>query len=943
MKFTEKQRIISGQKQFKQSLVAGIALVTLTLVTIIGVDQEHAYASSTDTEISSTAVLDSSATAGTIEASSTSTLNSSTSSSNTPSSAASSAAKIASSASAVQVSASFTSSVASSSTTASEVATSASTATTLTRVSQPSVTAPSAQNAGRLDSTTIQGNQLEVSGWHATNYAEGRDYDFVIVYDVTTKKEITRQQIQPVQRNDVASVYPKLANASKSGFQANFDLTDAMAGDQIQIISRYSANAMGNSDYVDYWFTPIIFNKNYGRLDSAKITGNGDLQVSGWHAADRSIDKDTHFLIVFDSTTNQQISVASVKNTQRADIKKVYPGVYNEDNAGFSSILSLKNVNLSHDIKLVSRYSSSNKGNGNQGQYVDYWFSVPKFDQSNRGNLESFTFNGGTKLQVVGWNATNLSAGKDNHFIILFDKTTGKQVASTTSSVKRNDVAQTYKQVATAANSGFSTQFNFSSSLVGHDLVVVSRYSSDASGNGSNGQYVDYWFEPKTFNSENYSVDHFNVTKNNTNVHVDGWFASDQAAGKNNMFIIVINKITGKEVARTKATYIKRNDVSKAFSNIYNSNMSGFSVDIPVTSGMSGEPLQFVLRSTGSSDGNSNYHDMRTGTYQMPSQNKGSFDSVNVNMDTSNMAVSGWHAADGSYLKNYEYLIVTDLSGHELTRVKVNNSHQLRNDVLGAYSKIYNAQYSGFSANITITSAMKNKFVKIIDRFTDDANGNGNYVDYYSGQIAIGVVYNVTANGINAYITNNHLSHATIQTQIWSGYPTDSSMLYENGYGSPEGVVIHETANYGNDSIPMEMSYAQNHYENAFVHSYVSDAQIINVANTNYKCWGSGAQGNKRFVQFEQIEVHSKTAFAYELNNAAYYTAYLLDEYKLTPSLCTNGSGTVWSHHDVSTYLGNTDHTDPDGYWATNAKKYFGTSYSMTDFFELVKYYFAQL
>lgn len=196
-------------------------------------------------------------------------------------------------------------------------------------------------------------------------------------------------------------------------------------------------------------------------------------------------------------------------------------------------------------------------------------------------------------------------------------------------------------------------------------------------------------------------------------------------------------------------------------------------------------------------------------------------------------------------------------------------------------------------------------------------------------------------NAINSYIISNKLGHATIQTNIWSGYPT-TEMNYE--YDKPEGVVVHETANTGNDSINMEINYAESNWKNAFVHSYVSDKQIVNVANTDLKCWGSGAAGNARFVQFEQIEVHSKAAFAKELNNAAYYTAYLLKEYGLTPSLAkSNKTGTVWSHHNVSQYLGGTDHTDPDGYWSKNASSFFRTSYSMNTFLPLVEYYFVQM
>lgn len=62
------------------------------------------------------------------------------------------------------------------------------------------------------------------------------------------------------------------------------------------------------------------------------------------------------------------------------------------------------------------------------------------------------------------------------------------------------------------------------------------------------------------------------------------------------------------------------------------------------------------------------------------------------------------------------------------------------------------------------------------------------------------------------------------------------------------------------------------------------------------------------------------------------------------PSLAQpDGTGSLWSHHDVTRYLGGTDHQDPDAYWSNRASRYFGTSYTMNDFFELVKYEYSHL
>ncbi|MCV3740127.1 N-acetylmuramoyl-L-alanine amidase [Lentilactobacillus hilgardii] len=197
------------------------------------------------------------------------------------------------------------------------------------------------------------------------------------------------------------------------------------------------------------------------------------------------------------------------------------------------------------------------------------------------------------------------------------------------------------------------------------------------------------------------------------------------------------------------------------------------------------------------------------------------------------------------------------------------------------------------------------------------------------------IIVNVTANAasVNHYISAHHYSPSTITKQIWKGFP---HYKYRHGKGKPEGVVVHETGN-PNSTIFDEIAYMKKNYRNAFVHSFVDDDHIINIANTDYLCWGVGYPGNARFIQFEQIEMHSKKSFAHEVENAAYYTAYLLDEYNLKPNDAVyDGKGTVWSHGSVAKYMGGSDHTDPVGYYKKAGKKYFHKAYTMSQFYQLV-------
>lgn len=165
---------------------------------------------------------------------------------------------------------------------------------------------------------------------------------------------------------------------------------------------------------------------------------------------------------------------------------------------------------------------------------------------------------------------------------------------------------------------------------------------------------------------------------------------------------------------------------------------------------------------------------------------------------------------------------------------------------------------------------------------------------------------------VNNYIKSNNFTNAKLSSQIQSQF---TKFNYRNGYGKPEGVVLHETAN-PNSTIQNEIDYMSGNWENAFVHSFVDKGNIIQIHPTDYGVWGAGRFANARFVQYELVEHKTFDEFARSINNYAYYTAYILDKYKLPiDSAETDGVGTVWTHNAVSKYLGGTTHTDPIGYF----------------------------
>lgn len=167
--------------------------------------------------------------------------------------------------------------------------------------------------------------------------------------------------------------------------------------------------------------------------------------------------------------------------------------------------------------------------------------------------------------------------------------------------------------------------------------------------------------------------------------------------------------------------------------------------------------------------------------------------------------------------------------------------------------------------------------------------------------------------------------------------PTGIAGTYRNGKSKPEGIVIHSSGNK-KASVDSEIAYMSKNYNNAFTHAWAGHDKIVEIANTDYACWGVGSIGNQRFVQIEMTEDEtlSKAQHLLVIDRAAYWGAVQLDYYGLACTNAAGGSGTVWSHDAVSKYLGGTDHTDPIAYLA----RY---SYTWNDMFNLIKKHYDAL
>lgn len=184
---------------------------------------------------------------------------------------------------------------------------------------------------------------------------------------------------------------------------------------------------------------------------------------------------------------------------------------------------------------------------------------------------------------------------------------------------------------------------------------------------------------------------------------------------------------------------------------------------------------------------------------------------------------------------------------------------------------------------------------------------------------------------VNDYIQSKNLPTAKVAYDHKSVFP---KFGYRNG--KPEGVVAHETAN-NSSTIDNEISYTTRNYQNAFVHAFVDNSQVIEIHPTNYASWGAGRFANERFIHVELVRVHSFDKFARSINNYANYIASLLWKYDLGVSSAEKtGTGSLWSHKAVSNHLGGTTHVDPHAYFQQ-------WGYNWDEFVDLVQLKYDEL
>lgn len=464
-------------------------------------------------------------------------------------------------------------------------------------------------NYGWLDHYQLSGNQLQVSGWHATSDVKNKPYHYLIVFNNTTHSEVTRLMVSQTARPDIAVVH-NVYGAGLAGFQTNLDLPAAVlqAGDSLSLISRYTDDQAGNGNATDYWFNLEMDQGNHGYLDVAQVQ-NGKLHVAGWHATNQVLGRNHHVLILFDASRSHEIARVNATNAERPDIAKIYPTVGNAALAGFVGDFDLAPELATDNLQIISRYSSDANANSD---YVDYW-STPRrltTDTSNQGWLDDVSVRDG-QLHIAGWHATNLALGRRYHTIIVLNANTGHEIARQTTDqlIERDDLVWAFPNILTAQQSGINMTMQLTPEMVAQPIRIISRYSSTAD---ANNDYVDYWFNPQSLvkDTGNYgNLEGFGARDGK--IYASGWHATDRSLGRKYHYIIVFDATPGigRELSRFNITdqEVSRPDVARAFPNVITAGNSGFNISFGNDpSFMEGHDLQIVSRWTDDPAGNGN-------------------------------------------------------------------------------------------------------------------------------------------------------------------------------------------------------------------------------------------------------------------------------------------------------------------------------------------------
>lgn len=583
-------------------------------------------------------------------------------------------------------------------------------------------------NDGHLDSASVNSanSSVSFSGWHATNHYQDGMNHYVIVLNGDNNHELYRSKVTEVERQDVQKVYPKAPISGKGGFNIDVPASKLSNVQSLRLVSRYTTSATGEpaGNGADYWFPTITTKAGY--LDNFRVNGN-KITASGWHVDDAVAGMPNHYIILFDQTKGREVTRKLVQNTKSNDLVNAgYGIVANANNARFSVDFDVTPSMMDDQFIIISRYTSSKDGNSN---YSDYWFNNKslKLNNNRAGHLDTFRVSG-NQVVVSGWHADDDTAIYPDHFLILFDRTANHEVArqEVTNNPSADVATHGYGNINNADHSRFNASFKIIPAMAGHQLILVSRYSTKA---GVNTNYADYWFNGNVltpYNNRAGYLDRAVVNGSNNTVTFSGWHADDAAQILPTHFLIFFDRTANHEVAHKIVQNTASADVANhGYGNISNAGDARFNTTFDITPAMADHQLVLVSRYSDSNDINNYGHYVDYWFNNNPitlNHNNAWLD--NFSQNGSNVNVAGWHVDDMSLPYSHHFIILYDLTtNREVGRKEVSGNSS--NDLLSRYGEVLGANKARFNVNFNVGN--NHDAFQVISRYSNSANGEGQY------------------------------------------------------------------------------------------------------------------------------------------------------------------------------------------------------------------------
>ena len=135
---------------------------------------------------------------------------------------------------------------------------------------------------------------------------------------------------------------------------------------------------------------------------------------------------------------------------------------------------------------------------------------------------------------------------------------------------------------------------------------------------------------------------------------------------------------------------------------------------------------------------------------------------------------------------------------------------------------------------------------------------------------------------------------AKFKYEIIQDYKVPNGKAGRFAAGKPTWVVVHSSGN-PNASLESEIAYMTKNQDNAFTSAWAGHNKIIEIANTDYRCWGAGRTANKYAVQIEVTEDKrlTKAQKLQAIDREAFWVAVQCAYYNIPLNK-------VYSHADIS-------------------------------------------